>query len=107
MKLLTRSEEMMLLAIWNLKDNAYGVPIRELVSQWTGKEWAFGQIYKPLKTLLRKNYVRQYSTDPTSQRGGRSKHIYKITKMGSEALIEIRKVQNTMWSEDIVTVFEK
>lgn len=107
MKLLTRSEEIMLLAIWKLKKEAYGVPIRELVSEWTGQEWAFGQIYKPLKTLLSKNYVRQYTSDPTAERGGRSKHIYELTKAGSEALTEIRKVQNNIWTEDSITAFEK
>ena len=107
MKLLSRSEEIMLLAIWKLKKEAYGVPIRELVSDWTGQEWAFGQVYKPLKSLLGKNFVRQYTTAPTSERGGRSKHIYELTTAGCEALSEIRKVQNNIWTDDSINAFEK
>lgn len=107
MKLLTRSEEIVLLAIWKLNKDAYGVPLRELVSDWTGQEWAFGQIYKSLKTLLSKNYVRQYTSAPVSERGGRSKHIYELTKAGSEALSEIRKVQNNIWTVETIAAFEK
>jgi len=42
MILLSRSEEIVLLAIWKLKNNAYGVTVREQVSRDTGHEWSVG-----------------------------------------------------------------
>ena len=44
MKLLSRQEEIVLLSIWHLKDNAYGVTIREHISELTGKYWSIGAI---------------------------------------------------------------
>ena len=72
MILLSRSEEIVLLAIWKLKSNAYGVTIRDQVSQDTGHEWSFGAIYKPLKKLLHRDFVKKTSSEPCAERGGRS-----------------------------------
>ncbi len=97
MNLLSRSEELVLLAIWKLKEEAYGVPIRELLTKWTGNEWAFGAIYKPLKQLVHKDLVQKYTSEPTTERGGRSKYIYELTPKGQEALKDMRKIQETVW----------
>ncbi len=99
MKLLSRSEEILLLAIWRLEGNAYGVSIREQVSRVTGHAWTFGAVYVPLDTLTRKDYVRKSLSEPTPQRGGRSKCLYALTDAGKEALREIRRVQETLWDE--------
>jgi PadR family transcriptional regulator PadR len=45
MILLTRSEEIVLVAIWKLGDEAYGVSVRNRVSMDTGRDWSFGAIY--------------------------------------------------------------
>jgi DNA-binding PadR family transcriptional regulator len=97
MKLLSRNEEIVLMAIYHLKENAYGVTIRDLVSEWTGQEWSFGAVYMPLDQLTRKEYVYKNSSEPTAKRGGRSKCMYSLTPEGKAALREIRKVQDAMW----------
>ena len=99
MILLSRSEEIVLLAIWKLRENAYGVTIRELISNETEHEWSFGAIYKPLKKLTQKDYVQKKRSDPTNERGGRSKYLYTLTHAGMDALKEIRRVQNAIWSD--------
>jgi PadR family transcriptional regulator PadR len=106
MILLTRSEEIVLLAIWKLKDNAYGVTIRELVSKETGHEWSFGAIYKPLKKLVHKAYVEKTSSEPFAERGGRSKYLYSLTTAGEKALKEIRKIYKTVWTEECKLSFD-
>jgi len=98
MKLLSRAEEIVLLAVWRLQGNAYGVTIRTLVSELTGKDWAFGQIYVPLDKLTRKKFVRKYMSDPTTERGGRSKYLYELSTEGKAALKEIREVQDALWN---------
>jgi PadR family transcriptional regulator PadR len=106
MILLSRSEEIVLLAIWKLKDNAYGVTIREQVSTDTGHEWSFGAIYKPLKALAHRGYVKKSSSEPCAERGGRSKYMYRLTPDGEEALKEIRKIYKAIWTDEIKTAFD-
>ncbi len=98
MKLLSRNEEIILLAIWRLEGNAYGVTIREQVSHVTGKEWTFGAIYVPLDKLTQKEYVRKFYSEPTANRGGRSKCMYLLTPEGKEALKEIKEVNDALWN---------
>ena len=97
MKLLSRSEEILLLAIWKLRGNAYGVTIRELVSQMTGQDWTLGAIYVPLDKLTVKEYVRKYDSKPTAERGGRRKCMYELTDEGKAALKEIREISKALW----------
>ena len=107
MVLLSRSEEIVLLAVWKLKDNAYGVTIRDLVSRDTGHEWTFGTIYKPLKKLTYKQYVRKTMSGPSSVRGGRSKFLYVLTPDGMEALKELRKIQKAIWTPESKLAFDQ
>ncbi len=106
MLLLSRSEEIILLAIWKLNDNAYGVTIRDKLTVETGHDWTFGSIYKPLKQLTSKGYVKKYMSEPFAERGGRSKFLYNITSEGEKALKEIRKIQEAVWNEESKVAFK-
>ena len=99
MKLLSRIEEIILMAVWSLQGNAYGVTIREHVSKVSGKEWTFGAIYVPLDKLTQKEFLRKFSSEPTANRGGRHKCLYEITPEGKEALRQIREVTNAVWND--------
>ena len=79
MLLLSRSEEIILLAVYKLQGNAYGVTIREQVNEDIGRYWPFGVIYKTLKKLKAKGYVEKIASDPVSERGGRTRYYYTIT----------------------------
>jgi len=96
-KYLTRPEEIILLALWSLKDNAYGVSIRELVRKMTGRYWSVGAIYVPLERLEKKGYVSSFECDPTTERGGRRKRIFRVTSKGLGELEEIRKMNDIIW----------
>ena len=97
MILLTRAEEIILIAIYKLGDKAYGVPIREQVKQDIGRYWPFGVIYKTLKKMTVKAYVEKIASEPVAERGGRSKYYYRMTPRGLEALEEISRVQTSLW----------
>ena len=86
-----------MLAVCALGDNAYGVTIRRHVSKVTGKEWSIGAIYDPLYRLEQKGFVRSTLSDPTSERGGRSKRMFEVTKEGREALEAHKRVRDTLW----------
>ena len=97
MKLLSRIEEIILLAIWRLGEEAYGMTIREEVIKATGKKWLLGAIYGPLGRLYKNGYVSTIKGDPTPERGGRSKVYYRLTREGITALREIQQVNSVIW----------
>lgn len=97
MKLLSRQEEIVLLSIWHLKDNAYGVTIREHISRLTGKYWSIGAIYVPLDRLWEKGLVETRQGPASKKRGGRSKRFYQVTPEGMKLLQEIKHVQDVLW----------
>ena len=97
MKLLSRQEEVILLSIWRLQDNACGVEIREFISKITGKYWSIGAIYVPIDRLLRKGYILHYYKDTYNKKGGRRKRFYKISNVGMKALEEVLDLQKSLW----------
>jgi len=107
MKLLSSHDEMLLLAILSLGDNAYGLTIRKEISRATGKDWSIGAIYDPLYRLEKRGYVESSLTEPTEERGGRSKRIFQITAGGNEALREQKTIRDNLWKKIQGKIFEK
>ena len=99
MEVLSKTEEMILLIIWQLKDDAYGVTIRKKLNESTSKNFSIGGVYVPLDRLVRKGFLDAYQGEPTPERGGMSKRYYSITKAGIKALNESRKVYENLWDE--------
>ena len=99
MKLLSRIEEIILLSIWKLQDEAYGMLIRDEVIKATGVPWLLGAIYGPLGRLVKNGYVITYKGEPTPERGGRAKVFYKLTPRGKEALLKIQRVNDIIWKD--------
>ncbi len=97
MKILSRAEELVLLSVWRLQSEAYGVTIRKHIIKETGTEWSIGAIYVPLDRLTKWEYLEAIQGEPTSERGGRSKRYYRLTEDGKEALSQLKKVQENMW----------
>jgi len=105
MKLLTRAEEFIMIAIVRLQKEAYCVPILEQVQDVTKKKWTLGGIYIPLHRLEERGFVESHLGDPTAERGGKSKRFYHITPDGLRALQKIKQMENEMWDgiSDIIT----
>jgi PadR family transcriptional regulator PadR len=99
MKYLSRPEELILLAIWKMKDEPYGVNIRCFVRELTGKYWSVGSIYVPLDRLENKGFLRSKLSHPTAERGGKSKRTYEITKEGLNELEKIQKIYQAVWEK--------
>ncbi len=106
MSLLSRTEEIVLLTIWQLKDNAYGVTIADRLTETTGKTWRIGAIYIPLERLEKKGYLTSYLGKATNKRGGRSKRLYRVTKIGIDALIKTKKMEENIWKDIPVVSLE-
>jgi len=97
MKLLSRNEEIILLAVWRLPGDAFGISIRDQVSDATGYPWTLGAVYVPLDKLTRKGYIAKSYSRPEARRGGRSKVLYHLTPRGREALRTVREIQASVW----------
>lgn len=97
MKYLTRQEEIYLLAIWKLQDNAYGVQIKRWVADMTDRKISYGALYFTLEQLFKKGYVTRRDGEPTPVRGGCRKIYYNLTPAGKKALITAYELQRSIW----------
>jgi PadR family transcriptional regulator, regulatory protein PadR len=78
-------EYAVLLAILHLED-AYAVPIRELIEQRTGRPVARGALYTGLDRLESKGCLKSRMGDPSEERGGKARRYYSVTAAGMKAL---------------------
>lgn len=98
MKILSKPEELVLLAVLRLEDKAYGVTIRNLLINETGVDWSIGAVYVPLSRLSRAGFLETTIGAPTSERGGKRKKYYQLTSRGIKALTFTKRVNDSMWS---------
>lgn len=84
-------EQVVLLAVLRLGENAYGVTIRNEITERTGREPAPGALYTTIDRMEEKGLVRSRLGDPTPQRGGRAKRYIKVTKAGRAAVIAAQR----------------
>ena len=98
MQFLSRIEEILLLAIWKLENNAYGIAIREQVEKDTGVKWLSGAIYGPLSRLRNNGYVKTAIADNASDQRGRPRIYYTLTRVGKEKLKAIQLLNKVMWA---------
>jgi len=79
-------EQIVLLAIMRLGDDAYGVTIREEIQKRTGRSTTPGALYTTLDRLEHKGLVVSRLGEPTPERGGRAKRYYSVSAEGVEAV---------------------
>ena len=94
---LTRLEEQILLAVWRLGEEAYGIAIYDHINKITGKNLAVGGIYYPLERLVKQGYLRAEQGEPTPVRGGKSKRYYRLSELGIDEILEAKRVHEAFW----------
>ena len=107
MKELTKAEETLLLAILRLKDNAYGVAIKQHIKKTTGKSLPYGTLYFILEQLTKKGYVKRFTGESKPERGGRSRIYYTLTSAGDKALKHAFKIQKKIWNGYAELIWEE
>jgi DNA-binding PadR family transcriptional regulator len=90
-------EQIVLLAILRVREDAYGVPIRLEIESRTGRSVTVGALYRTLDRLEEKGYVTSSFGDPTPARGGRSRRYFKVRPVGLRTLRASRDVLTAMW----------
>jgi len=79
-------EQLILLGILRLGDEAYGVSIRQEIHRRSGRDVSINAVYTTLERLERKGFVESWVGDPTPERGGRRKKFYALRPAGVAAL---------------------
>lgn len=90
-------EELILLCVRQLGEEAHGANIQTLLAEVAGREVTLGAIYAALDRAQRKGMAESWLGEPTSARGGRAKRHYAVTRGGEGALAESRLVRERLW----------
>ncbi|MGO9011822.1 MAG: PadR family transcriptional regulator [Bryobacteraceae bacterium] len=90
-------EQIVLLAVVRLADQAYGVPIRREIEKRVDRKVTVGALYSTLDRLEAKGYLSSWFAGPTPQRGGRSRRYFKVEPPGIEALAMAKQMFDRMW----------
>ncbi len=106
MKDLTRIEEILLLSIWRLEDEAYGFKIRRHVSGIIGKDFTYGNLYSALNQLTKKKYVYKRPGETTPARRGRIRMYYTLSPEGLKALKSAHEMNLKLWADVSVYAFD-
>jgi PadR family transcriptional regulator, regulatory protein PadR len=82
-------EQLILLALVRLGDDAYGVTVRDEIEQRTGRAVSPGALYTALDRMETRGFVSSRLGEPTPQRGGKRKRLYTLQPAGERALAQI------------------
>jgi DNA-binding PadR family transcriptional regulator len=79
-------EQLVLLALLRLGDDAYGMAVRRELESRAARDVSIGAVYATLDRLESKGLVRAKFTEASADRGGRPKKCFTITGAGARAL---------------------
>jgi PadR family transcriptional regulator, regulatory protein PadR len=89
-------EQLVLLAVLRLGDDAYGMTVRQEIERQTGDSASLGAVYATLERLEQKGLVRSRAAPGGAERGGRARRYFKVEAAGSEALRRTFEVTDRM-----------
>lgn len=91
-------EELILLIIGVIKEEAYGVTITQMLEKETGRIVDFSTVHTTLKRLEEKGFVNSVMEGATAERGGRRKRYFSITTYGYKVMRESQEIRMRLWS---------
>lgn len=99
-------EELVLLTVGILYDDAYGLAIKEELEKQTGRKPMISSVHKALVRLEDKGFLSSQMGGATEERGGRKKRLYQLTASGKKVLAASKELRNTMWDSVPKVVWE-
>ena len=79
-------EQLVLLGVLRLKDDAYGAAIRQEIHARSGRDVSINAVYTTLDRLETKGLLQSWTGEPTAQRGGRRRKYYALRPAGIAAM---------------------
>ena len=90
-------EELVLLAVAVLGENAYAIAVFDELNKTTGRKIILSSVHKSLLRLEGKGFLSSFLGEPTASRGGKAKRLYVLTKFGVKVLQDSRDLRNSFW----------
>ena len=90
-------EEIVLLTVAILGEEAYGVTVTQELEQKTGRSVGFSTVHTTLQRLEEKGFLASQMGGATAERGGRRKRFFTVTAAGRKALVEVKQVREELW----------
>ena len=91
-------EELVLLAVCGLPDEAYAVSIQQRIERRARRSATLGGVYRALNRLENKGFVRSRMGQVTHARGGKRKRFYDVTGTGKAAVVALYEARERMWA---------
>lgn len=91
-------EEIVLLTVGVLYDEAYGVAIKDEIEKRLVRKVSVGALQSALRRMEKKGFLDSREGDPTEQRGGKPKRYFRITAFGKKALEYSKDVRTDLWN---------
>ncbi len=92
-------EELVLLTIAALVNDAYSVGICDEIEKITGRSAKLGVVHAVLNRLEEKGLVKSKLGEATNTRGGKRKRYYSVTSAGKSALIKAKEMRDQLWDK--------
>jgi PadR family transcriptional regulator PadR len=90
-------EQMVLLAILRLGDDAYALAIIRELDGRAGRSVSRGALYKTLERMEAKGYLVWSTEDATPERGGHPRRLFTVTPEGVDVLRNSREALFKLW----------
>lgn len=91
-------EEIILLTVGVLDEEAYGNAIKQEVEERTDRSLNLSAVHSALYRLERKGFLESQMGEATKQRGGKRKKYFKVTNYGQRALTDMRGLREGLWN---------
>ena len=90
-------EEVVMLTVGILYNDAYGVSIKKEIEQRLSRSVSVGALQTALKRLEDKGYLRSHEGEATEERAGRPKKYFEITALGKRAMKYVKNTRDELW----------
>src|SRR5262245_44443461 len=90
-------EELVLLSVHGLDDEAYGIAVQQVLERETGRTVSLGPVYTVLDRLEAKGLLRSTMVAGTPTRGGRSRRVFRLTAAGGRALTTLQQIRSRLY----------
>ena len=100
-------EELVMLTVAALLEEAYSVAICDELSAHTGRTVKLGVVHAVLNRLEEKGFLKSELGEATSARGGKRKRFYQLTAAGKAALVRAKAMRDQLWDRIPSLVWKK
>ena len=90
-------EEVVMLTVAILDEEAYGVTVTQEIERKTGRSVGFSTVHTTLQRLEEKGFLSSQMGGATAERGGRRKRFFTVTAAGRKALRDVKQVREELW----------